>query len=192
MDARTPTIRNFLFAFRGHWFDAMSGAASVPFSAAAAFSAQTYQQIIFAVMAFACVWFAAYRIWAVEREKVIALDKEWQREAARLRSAELITEGVGLRNEALDHYNPFNDDELQGWGNRAMLWHNAVLATLKSVSPADAEWYRTLNEVPPPVIPLAEPPWGADEGVLEIYRDHNFRLKKLDQLVSGEKGNLCP
>src|SRR5262249_35845674 len=64
---KRPSFRNFAATFRGHWLEAMSGGFSVPFTALAVFSNQTYQQAIFAILAVAAIWFAAYRVWAAER-----------------------------------------------------------------------------------------------------------------------------
>lgn len=66
-------LRDFFLAFREHWFAAMSGGFSVPFTVAAVFSDNKYAQIIFAILAFSSAWFAAYRVWRIEREKVISL-----------------------------------------------------------------------------------------------------------------------
>lgn len=167
----------------------MSGGAGIFAAVGGFWLGWTNGQALFwgAVAAFAV---GSYLVWRDEREKVITLDFYSKRETVRLRIAELITEGAGIRNEATDHYNPFTHDEAVGWSNRASAWHNVVLNTLKSVSAADAEWYRTLNEVPNPAIPMAKPMAGMDDDILQIYAMHNFRLKKLEQLVSGEKGNL--
>ena len=187
--AQPPSLPEFAKALARHWKGSMSGGAGIFAAVGGLWLGWTNGQALFwgAVAAFAV---GSYLVWRDEREKVIALDLFSKREAARLRIAELITEGAGIRNEALDEYNPFTHPELVGWANRVQAWHNVVLSTLKSVSAADAEWYRTLNEIPPPAIPMAEPSEGADENGLKVYAMLNFRLRKLEQLVSGEKGNL--
>jgi len=83
---REPTLRNFIASFRGHWLEVMSGGFSVPFAAAAVFSSQTYQQVIFGALALMGAWFAAYRLWASERtarneaeERVAQLENEYVR-----------------------------------------------------------------------------------------------------------------
>lgn len=65
-----PTLINFARAFRDHWFAAMSGAVSVPFSIATAVVADNYAKTIFAVLTFFSAFFACYRIWRAERIKV--------------------------------------------------------------------------------------------------------------------------
>ena len=64
----------FAQAFRKHLFAAMSGGFSVPFTALAVFVDNKYAQLIFGCLAFCAAWFAAYRIWKYEREKVIELE----------------------------------------------------------------------------------------------------------------------
>jgi hypothetical protein len=51
----------------------MSGSASVPFTIAAVFAGEKYQQVILTSAAVFCVYFATWRVWATERERVIAL-----------------------------------------------------------------------------------------------------------------------
>lgn len=76
----------FLLAFRQHWFAAMSGGFSVPFTAAAIYLQNKYAQGIFGALAFSAAWFAAYRVWKVEHEKVANL--EAQLGATKLREIE--------------------------------------------------------------------------------------------------------
>jgi hypothetical protein len=65
----------FILAFREQWFAAMSGGVSVPFAALAALLDDKWAKIIFGVLAFTAVWFAAYRIWKVEHEKSLAFSE---------------------------------------------------------------------------------------------------------------------
>ena len=52
----------------------MSGGFSVPFTALAVIADNKYAQLIFGCLAFSGAWFAAYRVWKIEREKVIELE----------------------------------------------------------------------------------------------------------------------
>ena len=61
------SLKTFLRAFGGNWLEIMSGAASVPFAAAALFSPTQYGQVLFAAASIFCAWFAAYKLWAIER-----------------------------------------------------------------------------------------------------------------------------
>jgi hypothetical protein len=68
-----PSLRSFAQAFREHWFAAMSGGFSVPFTALAVFFDNKYAKGIFAALAFLGAWFAAYSVWRVERQKNVDL-----------------------------------------------------------------------------------------------------------------------
>jgi hypothetical protein len=69
-----PTLWNFIRAFREHWFAAISGCASVPFTALAAFLDATWAQLLFAGLALTGAGFAAYRVWKPERQRVCDLE----------------------------------------------------------------------------------------------------------------------
>ena len=71
-----PSLWSFAQAFRTHWLTAMSGSFSVPFTAAAVFAGDKYQQAIFGCLALAAFWFSAYRVWRFERERVLALETQ--------------------------------------------------------------------------------------------------------------------
>lgn len=75
---RKPTAWSFTLAFRKHLFAAMSGGASVPFTALAVFLDNKWAQLVFAACALTCAWFAAYRVWKPERQKVCDLEKRLQ------------------------------------------------------------------------------------------------------------------
>jgi hypothetical protein len=95
MRERDSTFRNFIASFGDHWFDAMSGGASVPFAIATVFVAQTYQKLLLAGAAILCFVVAAYRVWRTER---IA------RNAAESRGAVLESEyPYSLRVGAIDY-----------------------------------------------------------------------------------------
>ncbi len=68
----------FAKALRRHWWAAMSGGFSVPFTAAGVYFAFVNQNglaaLAFAALAFSAVWLAAYVVWRGEREKVIGLE----------------------------------------------------------------------------------------------------------------------
>lgn len=69
-------VRGFLASFCQHWFAVMSGGLSVPFSFFAVFFDNTNARISFAILAFAAVWLAAYKIWDSERRRVIELEEK--------------------------------------------------------------------------------------------------------------------
>jgi hypothetical protein len=80
------TFSEFVHAFRAQWFAAMSGGLSVPFAALAVWADSKYAQAIFAALAFAAVWFAAFHVWKAERKKV---DAGCSREETRKQLAEI-------------------------------------------------------------------------------------------------------
>jgi hypothetical protein len=71
-----PTFRNFVAAFRGHWFAAMSGVFSVPFYGLAVYLDNKFAQTIFLALAFSGSWFAAYTIWRSQCERANVLDAQ--------------------------------------------------------------------------------------------------------------------
>lgn len=65
-----PSFWSFTLAFRRELFAAMSGGASVPFVIAAVYVDNKYGQAVLALCALTCAWFAAFRLWRPERQKV--------------------------------------------------------------------------------------------------------------------------
>jgi hypothetical protein len=65
---------SFAGVLRQHWFAAMSGGFSVPFTAAMVYFDSKYTQVIFGFLALVSLGFAAYRIWKSEHDKVVALE----------------------------------------------------------------------------------------------------------------------
>jgi hypothetical protein len=66
---------SFAGVLRQNWFAAMSGGFSVPFTAAAVHFDNKYAQLIFGCLAVASLYFAAYRIWKSEHDKVLVLQE---------------------------------------------------------------------------------------------------------------------
>lgn len=62
-------LKQFVLAIREQWFAAMSGSVSVPFAILAAYMDDKGAKIVFTIFAIVSAWFAAYRVWKVEREK---------------------------------------------------------------------------------------------------------------------------
>jgi hypothetical protein len=69
------TLWNFIGVLRQHWFAAMSGGFSVPFTAAAVYFDSKYAQSIFGFLALASLYFAAYQIWKSEHDKVLVIQE---------------------------------------------------------------------------------------------------------------------
>ena len=104
------SVWSFAQAFRGQWFAAMSGGFSVPFTALAVFLDNKYQQTIFGCLAFGAVWYAAYTIWKIEREKVVALEASNDRSATKSQLQSFYASGSEIVNRKI----PVNVSE-QDW-----------------------------------------------------------------------------
>ena len=78
MDPDKPSIRGFVAAFRREWFAAMSGGFSVPFVFLSAFVDNKYARVVLLALAFSGAWFAAYRLWKADRERIIEHDQRKQ------------------------------------------------------------------------------------------------------------------
>jgi len=121
MSEARPSIWSFAQALRTYWLAAMSGSFSVPFTAAAVYLDNKYAQGIFALLAFCALWFAAYRVWLVERQTNYdlrgLLRGLFDTEKAIERLVELHAEGKRLYNDtdcAPDVYNRV----LEEWESR--------------------------------------------------------------------------
>ena len=66
-------LRSYASAMLAHWSTAMSGPLSVPLAIAAFYVQDQTAKVLLGLTAFACLWAASYRVWKVERDKVIAL-----------------------------------------------------------------------------------------------------------------------
>lgn len=72
--AQSATFRDFLRAFWGRWFTAMSGPLSVPFAALAVYVDSKWLKILFGLLAVICAVFASYWVW--RRAQLRALELE--------------------------------------------------------------------------------------------------------------------
>lgn len=99
----------------------------------------------------------------------------------KLKLANLRSEGVAIRNDSLRLELVGGDfDDLK----QSMLrWEGTVLATIGSIDLADAESFHTLDEVPPPNIPLIYVRSGHEGAHLKIHNEHDFRIKKLAVII---------
>ena len=73
--AERPSLWNFARAIWSHWGERMSGPASVPLMLMALFIPNQALAIATGLVGIACGLLAAYRVWAVERNRVIELEK---------------------------------------------------------------------------------------------------------------------
>lgn len=125
------------------------------------------------------VFFAPFQLWKRDRKNDAAIEQ-----LARLR-----TEGVNLRNEGQAIRDPAT---LIGWETRILGWNDKVIAALQTVSRAEAELFSTLDTVPEPRIPISSSiPMEQDAFAggqhRKAYREHDFRLVKLDKSLENLK-----
>lgn len=95
----------------------------------------------------------------------------------RLRLAALRTAGVQLRNRGR---NLESAAQVPEWIEGVLAWDQEVQSEIRTIDPADAEWFATLDAVPPPRVTLSKP---LGELHSKHYREHDFRLVKLEKLV---------
>lgn len=81
-------------------------------------------------------------------------------------------EGVEIRNDAA-----FLGVKFCGTCDQ---WAELVEDAIEEIDAADAEWFSTLDAVPDPRVP---PPSELSESQLKCYREHDYKLLKLDSLV---------
>jgi hypothetical protein len=83
-------------------------------------------------------------------------------EELRLRLAQLRTEGVAIRNRA-----PAVSD-MADWSKESLAWMGRTERVIRAINRADAEWFTTLDTVPPS----------------RAFAEHDFWLVKLEQLIT--------
>ena len=102
------------------------------------------------------------------------------RDEARLRLARLRTAGVHLRNRKLDI------DEVAVWIPEVRDWTLAVAAEIEKIDAADAEWFRTLDAVPPPRVNFND----LSPEYSKTFRELDFMLVKLERLMTNYSSAL--
>ncbi len=93
----------------------------------------------------------------------------------RLTLAKLRTAGVGLRNEGMR----LKPNDLTAWLDRVAKWADATVAAIGYLDSADAEWFCTLDAVPPPRIAIRP----INPFHEKTYRELDLMLVKLDTLI---------
>jgi hypothetical protein len=125
----------------------------------------------------------------VEREFGNAFDRaaaehtKPTKDAALLRLAQLRSQGIALRNESAQL---MFTSHLDAWSSKIIDWMNEVTEAIKPVSEADSIWFGTLGEVPEPRVPIPNLRLGGDADrtmFISTFRQHDFRLKRLDDLL---------
>jgi hypothetical protein len=97
----------------------------------------------------------------------------------RKRLAELRADGVKLRNEVGQLTIGKGD-----WIKRINKWREDTISAIREIDEADADWYCILDVVPEPRITLPMTLRGGSyHELLKNFREHDFRLVRLDQLI---------
>lgn len=117
--------------------------------------------------------------WLLER--VVYLENRIYR--ARGELARLRRKGVELRNEG--RHSITTKAKWEEWQPRAAKWNKDVILSLKDISEADAEWFAVLDVVPSPRLPPENAPRESpeQEAFLKLYKEHDFRVKRLGEMV---------
>jgi len=77
-------------------------------------------------------------------------------------------------------------DDLSAWIAKLTAWTNEVLDAAKKINRAEAEWFATLDAVPPPRVQIPNPRLGSKEDravYISAFAQHDFRLAKLEKFL---------
>ncbi len=94
-------------------------------------------------------------------------------EDPRLNLSQLRTEGVEIRNNA-------GALAASDFCSQAGEWANETVYQIENIDPPDAEWFKTLDAVPPPRV---APPSGLSGEALKCFGELDFGLTKLEELI---------
>src|SRR5688500_13127348 len=103
--------------------------------------------------------------------------------AATLRLTQLRGEGVVIRNDGAQL---MFTSHLDAWAKRILDWMKETIETIKVIDEADSEWFTILGEVPAARVPIPNVQLGGytdREMFVKLFREHDFRLARLDQLL---------
>lgn len=103
---------------------------------------------------------------------------------SRVELSTLRQKGVEIRDELLEDefWGEGYFQRLEDWKKRALTWNDEVYNAVKLISVADAEWYKTLDIVDNPPRITNERIQGS-ESTAKAYREHDFRLKRLGEMI---------
>ena len=87
----------------------------------------------------------------------------------------LRSDGVKLRNKGARL-----GADLPKWLDEVDQWRVDAIAAINTIEEADADWFATLDAVPAPRVP-ALPIKGGEGQHLKAFREHDYRLVRLDQ-----------
>lgn len=101
---------------------------------------------------------------------------------AKLRLSQLRGEGVVIRNAGATL---MFTSHLDAWAKKVSEWMREAIAAIRVIDEADSEWFATLGEVPAARVPISNVQLGGQfdrEMFVKLFREHDFRLARLDQL----------
>lgn len=104
------------------------------------------------------------------------------KESAVLRLTQLRGTGVVIRNSAARVTVP---SELHEWTRNVKAWMDDVIDALRAVNDVDAEWFKTLDVVPPARIQVpVRLSSSVDASIFQAnYNQHDYRLVRLERLL---------
>jgi hypothetical protein len=103
--------------------------------------------------------------------------------AAKVRLSQLRSEGVVIRNAGAAL---IFASHLEEWAKRIADWMKETIDAVKVIDEADGEWFAVLGEVPKARVPIPNLQLGGQadrEMFVKLFREHDFRLARLDQLL---------
>jgi hypothetical protein len=114
---------------------------------------------------------ANYRDLMTSRAEIARI---WPPASPRLELARIRADGVAIRNAGQ------NVIDGSAWIADTQDWMVRAIVAIRKLDEADAEWFKTLDTVPPPRVshnPAATP------AIAKAFREHDLRLARLDQLI---------
>lgn len=138
------------------------------------------------VVVAACLAIVGFYIWNKIRDRAEALVETAAVSAKqpspfqqfRLRLATQRTLGTGIRNAGQGAPADF-----EAWHPSIYAWKNETAEIIATHDEADAEWFRTMGEVPPPRVPLYQLAPQNEVRHQKAFREIDFSLSRLNQLI---------
>jgi hypothetical protein len=103
-----------------------------------------------------------------------------KRKRGRVKLAELRDAGVSIRNECIT----ILPSRLAAWMSRAEQWNIDATKAIAEIDRADSMWFATLDALPPGRVRMTA--LSAEQA--KLYREHDFRLVKLEELMNRYAG----
>lgn len=127
---------------------------------------------IFVALAMIAYWLLEYLVYLRRRMR-----------GARYELAQLRSQGVAIRNEGRSI---IDRQKFEDWNKRSLDWNEQVIANIKKINEADAEWFSILDVVPDARLPIehtsaVDLKMSADHH--KSYREHDLRLKRLGEML---------